>query len=78
MRVRWLAALSCLLGAFALGLTACGSSDDEGDSGGGSAISGDTLTIYSSLPLQGTSKGQSEAVISGERLASHMWSHGSV
>ena len=33
------------------------------------AVSGDTLTIYSSLPLQGTSKGQSEAVISGERLA---------
>jgi branched-chain amino acid transport system substrate-binding protein len=69
LRVRWLAALSCLLGAFALGLTACGGGDDEGDSGGGSAISGDTLTIYSSLPLQGTSKGQSEAVISGERLA---------
>ena len=71
MRVRWLAVLSCLLGAFALGVAACGSGDDdEGDSGdGGSAISGDTLTIYSSLPLQGTSKGQSEAVISGERLA---------
>jgi branched-chain amino acid transport system substrate-binding protein len=32
-------------------------------------ISGDTLTIYSSLPLQGTSKGQSEAVINGEKLA---------
>ena len=30
---------------------------------------GQTLTIYSSLPLQGTSKGQSEAVISGEKLA---------
>ena len=31
--------------------------------------SGNTLTIYSSLPLQGTSKGQSEAVIEGEKLA---------
>src|SRR3954469_1304376 len=62
--------MGCLLGAFAFGFAACGSSDDEGDSGGGgSAISGNTLTIYSSLPLQGTSKGQSEAVISGERLA---------
>ncbi len=69
MRVRWLAAMGCLLGAFAIGVTACGSSDNEGDSGGGSGISGNTLTIYSSLPLQGTSKGQSEAVISGERLA---------
>jgi branched-chain amino acid transport system substrate-binding protein len=53
---------------------ACGGDDEEsvsggGDSGGGGGISGDTLTIYSSLPLQGTSKGQSEAVINGEKLA---------
>ncbi len=69
MRVRSLAALGCLLGTLAFGVAACGD-DDEGDSGdSGSAISGDTLTIYSSLPLQGTSKGQSEAVISGEKLA---------
>ena len=69
MRVRSLAALSCLLGSLAFGVAACGD-DDEGDSASSSdAISGDTLTIYSSLPLQGTSKGQSEAVISGERLA---------
>src|SRR5215210_3789013 len=73
LRVRWLAVLSCLFAAFALGLVACGDDDDEsvgggGDSGGG-GISGDTLTVYSSLPLQGTSKGQSEAVIDGEKLA---------
>ena len=69
-RVRWLALLSSLLGVFALTVAACGSSDDSSDSGGGSeGISGNTLTIYSSLPLQGTSKGQSEAVISGEKLA---------
>ena len=69
MRVRWLAVLTCLLGAFAFGVTACGDDDEDGDAGGAAAVSGDTLTIYSSLPLQGTSKGQSEAVISGERLA---------
>jgi branched-chain amino acid transport system substrate-binding protein len=72
LRVRWLAALSCLLGVFALGLVACGDDDEESVGGGGEgggAISGDTLTIYSSLPLQGTSKGQSEAVIDGEKLA---------
>ena len=69
MRVRWLAVLTCLLGAFALGVTACGDDDEEPEAGGAAAVSGDTLTIYSSLPLQGTSKGQSEAVISGERLA---------
>ena len=70
MRVRWLAVLSCLFGVFAMGLAACGGDDDDstgGSAGGG--ISGDTLTIYSSLPLQGTSKGQSEAVINGEKLA---------
>ena len=72
MRVRWLAVLSCLLGVLALALAACGGDDDEsvgGGGGGGGGISGDTLTIYSSLPLQGTSKGQSEAVINGEKLA---------
>ena len=69
-RVRWLALLSSLLGVFALTVAACGSSDDSSSSsGGGDGISGNTLTIYSSLPLQGTSKGQSEAVISGEKLA---------
>jgi branched-chain amino acid transport system substrate-binding protein len=72
LRVRWLAVLSCLVGVLALGLVACGDDDDESVGGGGEgggAISGDTLTIYSSLPLQGTSKGQSEAVIDGEKLA---------
>jgi branched-chain amino acid transport system substrate-binding protein len=52
------------LGALALGAAACG---DSG--GGGGEVSGTKLTIYSSLPLQGTARGQSEAVISGERLA---------
>jgi len=69
LRVRWLAALSCLLGVFALGLAACGDDDDSGGTSGSGEVSGDELTIYSSLPLQGTSKGQSEAVINGEKLA---------
>jgi branched-chain amino acid transport system substrate-binding protein len=71
-RVRWLALLSLLMGLFAFTVAACGSDDDEGESGGGGGgggIAGNTLTIYSSLPLQGTSKGQSEAVINGEKLA---------
>ena len=73
MRVRWLAVLSCLVGVFALGLAACGGDDEESTGGSGSSssggISGDSLTIYSSLPLQGTSRAQSEAVIDGEKLA---------
>src|SRR5215210_2381883 len=70
LRIR-LAVLGCLLGVFALGVSACGSDDEGGGGGGGSSevIKGNSLTIYSSLPLQGTSKEQSEAVINGEQLA---------
>src|SRR6476619_6619805 len=53
-----------------MGLAACGGDDDDSSSASGTGgISGDTLTIYSSLPLQGTSRGQSTAVINGEKLA---------
>ena len=70
MRLSRMAAISCLVTALALGVTACGDDDDDdGGGGGGTAVEGKTLTIYSSLPLQGTSKEQSEAVISGEELA---------
>jgi len=64
-----LAALGCLLGASVL-VGACGGSDDNG---GGSSTSsskgGGTLNVYSSLPLQGASRPQSEDVIKGEKLA---------
>ena len=53
----------------AIGVSACGDDDEESGGGGGSTASGTSLTIYSSLPLQGTSKEQSEAVINGEKLA---------
>jgi branched-chain amino acid transport system substrate-binding protein len=56
-----------LVPALAIGVAACGS-DNKSSSGSGSSA-GTTLTIYSSLPLQGTSRGQSEAVINGEKLA---------
>ena len=65
MRVRWLA-VSCLIAAMSFVVAACGS--DSGGGGGGKA-SGDTLTIYSSLPLQGDSRPQSEDVVHGEQLA---------
>ena len=67
MRVRWLAVWSCLIAAMAFGVAACGDDDDAG--GGGGKASGDTLTIYSSLPLQGDSRPQSEDVVRGEQLA---------
>ncbi|MFL5820134.1 MAG: branched-chain amino acid ABC transporter substrate-binding protein [Solirubrobacteraceae bacterium] len=51
--------------ALAAGIAACGG----GGGGAGGPVKGTTLTIYSSLPLQGTARGQSTAVIEGEKLA---------
>jgi branched-chain amino acid transport system substrate-binding protein len=66
LRVRWLALLSCLLAAFAVGMTACGDDDDDGGGGGGG---GDTVNVYSSLPLQGASRPQTTALVDGIKLA---------
>jgi branched-chain amino acid transport system substrate-binding protein len=61
---------SVLILALGAGVTACGDdggdtgdTGDKGDGGGGS------LTIYSSLPLQGDSRPQSEDVVNGMKLA---------
>jgi branched-chain amino acid transport system substrate-binding protein len=70
LRVRWLALLSCLLAALALGITACGDDDDDDGGGGGEAAEGGgTLNVYSSLPLQGASRPQTTAMVEGIRLA---------
>ncbi|MFL5337154.1 MAG: branched-chain amino acid ABC transporter substrate-binding protein [Geminicoccaceae bacterium] len=61
-----MAATCCLTGALAIGVTACGSSSDNGGGGGGG---GKKVTIYSSLPLQGTSRPQNLDVIKGMKLA---------
>jgi branched-chain amino acid transport system substrate-binding protein len=55
-----------LFAALVLGVTACGDDDDEG---GGGEVSGNTLQIYSSLPLQGSSRPQNVAVVNGAKLA---------
>ena len=71
MNIRGLAAWSCLTAVMAFGVAACGG-DDESDGGGGGASGesgGGSLTVYSSLPLQGASRPQSEDVIKGIRLA---------
>ena len=69
MRVRWLAVFACLLGAFALGMTACGDDDDDGGGGGASGGGGGTANVYSSLPLQGASRPQTTAMVDGIKLA---------
>jgi branched-chain amino acid transport system substrate-binding protein len=68
---RWLAATGCLVGALALGVGACGGDDDSGGSsgGGGGGGGGKSLTVYSSLPLQGASRPQTTALVNGIKLA---------
>jgi branched-chain amino acid transport system substrate-binding protein len=53
-----------------MGVAACGGDDDSGggDTGGGGG-GGKTLTVYSSLPLQGASRPQTTAVVDGVKLA---------
>jgi branched-chain amino acid transport system substrate-binding protein len=68
LRARRIAAASCLVTALSFGVAACGGDDDDGG-GGGTSTGSTNLTIYSSLPLQGDSRPQSESVVNGERLA---------
>jgi branched-chain amino acid transport system substrate-binding protein len=68
-----MAATSCLA-ALALGVAACGGNDNKSSSSGSSGSSGGgssakTVTVYSSLPLQGASRVQTEAVNNGAKLA---------
>jgi branched-chain amino acid transport system substrate-binding protein len=49
----------------AVGVAGCGGGSDSG----GGTVSGNELTIYSSLPLQGASRPQSEALVNGMKLA---------
>jgi len=70
LQVRWLAVFACLLGAFALGMTACGDDDDDGGGGGGGGDGGSaSVTVYSSVPLQGASRAQTTALVNGAKLA---------
>ena len=72
MNFRGLAAWGCLTAVMAFGVAACGDDDDGGGGGGGGESSdsgGGSLTVYSSLPLQGASRPQSEDVIRGIELA---------
>ena len=68
MHSRSLAATGCL--AAALGFAACG--DDSGggsDSGAQEGGAAKSATIYSSYPLQGAGRVQSEAAVNGAKLA---------
>jgi branched-chain amino acid transport system substrate-binding protein len=59
-----------MLGAFALGMTACGGDDDESSGDSSSSDGGaKTVDVYSSLPLQGASRPQTTAMVNGIKLA---------
>jgi branched-chain amino acid transport system substrate-binding protein len=64
MRILRPVVLSCLAIAIALAGGACGGSDD-----GGGGEGSKTVTIYSSLPLQGDSRAQSQAMVNGMNMA---------
>ena len=59
----------CLVPVAAIALSACGSSSSSSGGSSGGGASGTTLTIYSSLPLQGASRPNSVAVENGAKLA---------
>ena len=69
MQSKFVAASSCLLAALALGVAACGGDDEPTESSNQPAGEGKSLTIYSSLPLQGANRIQTTAVVNGAKLA---------
>jgi branched-chain amino acid transport system substrate-binding protein len=66
---KFMAATGCLAAALALGVAACGGSDNGGGGGGGSKSANKSVTIYSSVPLQGASRASTEALVNGAKLA---------
>ncbi|HVL88794.1 MAG TPA: ABC transporter substrate-binding protein, partial [Actinomycetota bacterium] len=72
MKLHRVVAVSSVLVLSAFGVAACGDDDDD-DAGAGAGATtqaaGGSLTIYSSLPLQGASRTQTTAMVSGIRLA---------
>jgi branched-chain amino acid transport system substrate-binding protein len=68
LRAKWFVSAS-LLAALATGVAACGDDGGGGGGGAGNAIEGSTLTVYSSLPEQGASGPQAEAMENGAKLA---------
>jgi branched-chain amino acid transport system substrate-binding protein len=68
-RMRILASTAAVATA-ALGLAACGGDDDKSSGGGGGGgESASSVTVLSSLPLQGASKDQLAALVNGIKLA---------
>ena len=67
MRLTRSGAIVSCCAALVLALPACGDDDDGG--GGGSSAEGDTLDIYSSMPLQGAQRANTTDLVRGAQLA---------
>jgi branched-chain amino acid transport system substrate-binding protein len=65
-RTTRLLAVMALLAPAVIGQTACGDDDDDGGAG---AAAGETVNVYSSLPLQGAQRLQTTAMVNGIKLA---------
>jgi branched-chain amino acid transport system substrate-binding protein len=68
MRLSHAGAIASCCAALVLAVAACGDDDDGGD-GGGAQVEGETLAIYSSLPLQGAQRPQTTDMVRGAELA---------
>jgi branched-chain amino acid transport system substrate-binding protein len=64
-----MAATGCLAAALAFGVTACGGDDNNSGGGSSSSSSGKTVTVYSSVPLQGASRASTADLVDGAKLA---------
>lgn len=73
MSIRSKLAVGSLVPVLAIGLAACGGDDSSSSSSGTSTSSGGaasgSVDVYSSLPLQGASKDQTNAMVDGIKLA---------
>ncbi len=70
MKLNRFVTLSCGIAISAFGIAACGDDDKTAGTDAGTAEkAGGTLTIYSSLPLQGASRPQTTAMTNGIKLA---------
>jgi branched-chain amino acid transport system substrate-binding protein len=66
---KFIAATGCVAAALAFGVAACGSSDNGGGGGGGGGSAAKSVTVYSSMPLQGASRASTGDLVDGAKLA---------
>src|SRR3954451_19619166 len=69
LQSKFVAATGCLAAALAFGVTACGGGDSGDSSSNSSGGGGKSVTVYSSVPLQGASRENTGDLVKGAKLA---------